>query len=318
MDGPVEGFIFRVGTLEGNQVLAIGWVPTATGVQWHQYTIASDLNWYPWEPSPVMVGFDDVDEVFHLTRNNTGWLAVVRLERERGQELWYSDDGMTWAPVPDFELPTDARVVSVVPNAPRFVVVTNEPASEGQTRITAWPSEDRFHWNEDRIATLVGEATGLTGSDWAFPSQIGPYALVGSEVVDGTTQPRAWTSPDGLSWSDAEISSSSDSQPTGLVAVAAGRMGILDHPDGYARNHIAVANGAAWTSLDAIHWSPVPFLPADATDEIRSIAALDQVVVAGGTSADGVTIWVRQVFAEGVPGRQGARASRLMADRAHM
>jgi hypothetical protein len=298
VNGPVPGWVFQAGMLEGNVLRAIGWVPTSTGVHWAQYAITSELIWYEWEPTAVMGGLDGIDEILHITRNQVGWLAVVVTERGKRVELRYWGDETTWAPVPEFRLPRRTSVVAVVPNQPRFVVVTSQPIDDERRTISAWSSDDRLQWAEHPIATLAGRATGLTGPDSACLSQKEPFALVGSEVVDGATVPRAWTSPDGMSWAEAEIPSPVGRQPSGLVAVASGPRGV---PDGYTRNYITVARADAWTSADAIHWSPVPFLPADATDEIRSIAVLNGVVAAGGTSPNGLTFWVGDVFPVSAP-----------------
>jgi hypothetical protein len=295
VNGPVPGWVFQAGMLEGKVLRAIGWVPTSTGVHWAQYALTSELIWYEWGPTAVMGGLDGIDEILHITRNEAGWLAVVVTERGKGVELRFWGDGTTWAPVPEFRLPRRTSVVAVVPNQPRFVVVTSQPIDDERRMISAWSSDDRLQWTEHPIATLAGRATGLTGPDSACLSQSEPFALVGMEIVDGVNVPRAWTSPDGMSWSEAEIPSPMGRQTSGLVAVASGPMGVPE-PDGYTRNYITAAHADAWTSADAIHWSPLPFLPADATDEIRSIAVLNGLVVAGGTSPNGLTFWVGKVF----------------------
>lgn len=295
VNGPVRGWVLQAGMLEGNVLRAIGWVPTSTGVHWAQYAITSDLTWHEWDPIAVMGGLAGIDEILQITRNEAGWLAVVVTERGKRVELRHWGDGATWAPVPEFRLPRRTSVVAVVPNQPRFVVVTSQPIDDVRRAVSAWSSDDRLQWTEHPIATLAGRATGLAGPDSACLSQTEPFALVGMEVVDGATVPRAWTSPDGMSWSEAEIPSPPGREPSGLVAVASGPVGLLE-PDGYPRNYLTVGHSEAWTSVDAIHWSPLPFLPAGVTDEIRTVAMLNGVVVAGGWSPTGLTFWVGAVF----------------------
>jgi hypothetical protein len=77
-----------------------------------------------------------------------------------------------------------------------------------------------------------------------------------------------------MAWSPAEVAIPAG-MPSGVSAVAVGQMGVMSDAGPANRNFIAIASdgSAAWTSLTA-SWSAVPFLPAGATDEIRSIAVL--------------------------------------------
>jgi hypothetical protein len=257
-----------------------------------------------------MVGLDDVVDVRHLTRNEAGWVAIVSVPRDGSgstgarDEIRYSDDGKHWHPVPGVQLGDNASVIAIVPNYPRFVLVTNEPVDNAETRITAWTSEDRLHWEAHHVATLAGEATGLTGPEPWFPTETGPFALVGSETVDGATHPRAWTSPDGTAWSVAAIASEAGTTPSGVRAAAVGPMGLIDSPGPMLRNNFAVAGhgGGAWTSTDTTSWTPVPFVPPDAAVEPTAVAVLVGVVVVAGSSPDGPIMWVHEVFPSRYPG----------------
>ncbi len=106
-----------------------------------------------------------------------------------------------------------------------------------------------------------------------------------------------------MAWSPAEVAIPAG-MPSGVSAVAVGQMGVMSDAGPANRNFIAIASdgSAAWTSLNAANWSTLPFLPTDATDEIRAIAVLGTVVVVGGSSGQGLTFWVRDVFPEAVPG----------------
>jgi len=160
--------------------------------------------------------------------------------------VWVSDDALHWT------IESSAVPMLVAARGAGFVGVTVRVAEDGEAiRSVFSTSSDGINWAaaaDMPPGAVEGLVVGLDGRVLAFGPMNGPARSDGSL----TTDVRAWTSPDGISWTGPQIVqreawfSSVAALPGGFVA--------LGYVEGQQADGNISSSGAVWTSVDGDQW----------------------------------------------------------------
>jgi hypothetical protein len=206
-------------------------------------------------------------------------------------KIWTSTDGRAWSKT-DIE---PALLYEITASDQGLAVGGEFAILDEHARGAVWTSFDGIAWTR-----VLESDTQLTeGIELVAAGESGLVAAGTAAGGPGPVgQPRAWTSPDGLSWTVHEdVPQFSAIAATGPGFVAVGTEELVEN----ACNAGAVGDcrAAVWTSVDGITWTRVPhddaIFGAGADKQMMGdVTALDSGVLAVGTSVwyspDG-TIW---------------------------
>lgn len=207
-----------------------------------------------------------------------------------GPRIWQSQDGRTWqrnafAFGPSGE---QARISAIAASSQGYVIVGWVIADTGrEARAAAWISPDGVTWRRaddtERMdvgpCVDTGEEPMCGGMRSVVPSESG-FVAVGyvRSIADPAepSQPAAWTSSDGLTWTRSDAGLDFKGTLSGVTAggrglIAVGAVGTICQPD--CGN--ASAGGIAATSVDGSTWS---------VERVTGAPALEDVVAAGSRS----------------------------------
>jgi hypothetical protein len=189
----------------------------------------------------------------------------------------HSPNGRTWS---DVALPADstsALLADAVVHHGAFVIVGAMDAGSRSDTATpaAWASTDGRSWASATIdANPVANEFGRI-----VPGADGLLALAGArEMHTGPRYTSAWTAPDGLTWSPAEVPTG----PFGLLAADGTRMVALGPmPNMGTDPALWPGISEGWISTDGVTWSAldVPRVLDDFVE--RAWVVPDGVVYAG-------------------------------------
>ncbi len=230
----------------------------------------------------------------------------------RAATVWTSEDGINWSKTPYSE----AAFGSKIRDEPGESSTWMRDVTEGGSGLVAvgtdarsaavWTSPDGITW------TRVPHDPEIFGHSEMTSVTAGGPGLIAAGFDSGYSSSGIWTSPDGTSWSRAEIEGRYINAVTvggpGLVAVG----GYEDEPTGCHASATGECYAAAWTSVDGITWTPVPYDQAvfgggDDKQMMRSVTAVGSHLVAVGssvwTSPDGIT-WTRTFHDPAVVGAE--------------
>lgn len=205
---------------------------------------------------------------------------------------WLSVDGQTWSLVDDSNLTSLSRGVRVLAAAARpggFVLI----GAEGTSRSVILWSVDGHEWSR---TTVPGDPQHVDLFDLvASPDG---FLIGGRAVVANTRIPAAWYSPDGSSWTAAEVETprqlstmDGDEQGTAMARLVVGADGVL-------ALGLAKDNGTmlAWASSNGRSWRLAE--PFEASGRYPVIAADGTDIVMLGSTADLGMEWCSEVAAE--------------------
>jgi hypothetical protein len=140
------------------------------------------------------------------------------------------------------KIPVDGTIQSVTEGEHGWVAVGSSP----DVGIPIWFSRDGASW--DAAATAPKVTGGEAVLTHVISGGAGFIATGETFLIDGGP-PFAWTSPDGLHWSDAHLG---DGTTLGIVSG-------LSHLDGrfYAGGRLGLGSGPAviWSSVDSLSWT---------------------------------------------------------------
>jgi hypothetical protein len=250
----------------------------------------------------------------HLVATTGGLIAMTGSPMNGGSApaLWRSTDGRSWTAVdsPTWRGAWDAQVhgsgtlIAVAARGGRIVALgVAEPrccdgtghgaiivtSTDGQvwTRLATGPTFDRGY-PRDLAAfgggfVIVGKTGNVVGSDGPPPPVMG--------------RPAAWTSPDGLTWTSAQVEGAED------IGVGLGQV-IVGHDGLFAIGRRAGAPSATlvgagfgatsgWASADGRTWRLVGDLGKELPDIVRMDGDGLRMVIFGRTSckASDITGW---------------------------
>lgn len=183
----------------------------------------------------------------------------------RGPGIWASTDGREWARVTDPDMFPEGffEIWTLGVAGPRIVAIATQETDvfneEGEwismtTNTYAWTSLDAFSWEP------VPDPDGALTSGLIFYNLVewdGGLAAVGWACIEGDTCEVVWTSPDGLTWSYAQLPGVAAGMT--IQGVVAGEPGLIVWGEGRAEedgdgNPTGVPVGYFWTSSDGVTW----------------------------------------------------------------
>jgi hypothetical protein len=206
--------------------------------------------------------------------------------------IHFSPDGWSWRQVME---PPSTRLSSVAAGGPGFVAVGREGVSEFGFVPAVWASANGIDWDQvpftaavDRPATAEGPP--FTGS-WMEEIVATRNGLVAIGEF-ATATPTAWTSPDGLTWTELPAGSFGPDPAhlwllatDGTTIAAVGRTPSEgDSPGG----------ALAWWSTDGLDWNEATIDPSFGTGFgplMSRLLALDSGYMLFGTDDGHATVW---------------------------
>jgi hypothetical protein len=233
----------------------------------------------------------------------SGLVAVgyIELDGDYYAAVWTSSDGSNWSRVLAGEAifggPGEHAMTSVAAAGSRLVAV-GYVSLDDEFDAAVWTSPDGFNWSRvpHDEAAFGGDGNQIMHCVIAVDSG---FVAVGHDGSGGDLDAAAWTSPDGLNWSqvphdeaifggaDTQLMRSADAMDLGIVAVAYDKLG-------------GDRDAAVWTSPDGFNWSRVPHDEAvfggDHSQEMNAVAAMGSSLVAVGYQMAGgeqdAVVWV--------------------------
>lgn len=226
------------------------------------YLSEDGLSWRASQGGPDMSG-----QMVGAVATGAGIFAVGGVPGADSAGVWRSTDGgETWERAgEDLE---HAFLWSIAEGGPGLVAVGWRRNPEPD--LAVWTSSD-----EGQTWDLAPDPEGFEGFEaydvLATPS--GSLVMVGSHLTGA--EGRAWTSPDGVTWSVAEVAGGmAEATMRSLIATPHGIVGV-----GYVG-----MSGAAWISTDEGRtWAPLGEPVADATFTSAYLAEDGTLIVTGGT-----------------------------------
>ena len=223
-----------------------------------------------------------------VAATDDGWLAVGRVDPvcqlDCGTNpvrplVWRSGDGLAWTPVDTRRLAGGMDSITRTPNG--YVAV-----GLGKSRAAVWTSPDGTTWTPVPDEPLFHPHKGADPSFWVEMNTVvadhGVVVAVGNDGPQGggDNTVRAWSSPDGRTWSEG----------TGQRFKGGQVFGLTSTPDGFLATGPSGADsclGGMWQSTDGRAWTCVASDPAFAGFGPYAAAASSSVVVAVGLDTSG-------------------------------
>ena len=227
---------------------------------------------------------DDTVTVTDVVANGNGWLAVGRQDpfcqidcgtSARRGLAWTSSNGSEWAMTTGQEAFRGAGLNAVTRGADEFAAVGN---AGGHAVIVTSP--DGLKWSRVPDDPMFGSRTSDDGPPVAATAVAwDDGALVVLGVVQAETyRVRAWWSPDGRTWSRAEVDKAVDGQVFSATTTPIGF-----HATGPSGGD--GCRGGIWTSTDGRAWRCDATVAAFEGFGPYAAAANDDVVVAVGLTS---------------------------------
>ena len=208
-------------------------------------------------------------------------LLAVGLQLPPSEAVAYrSTDGRSWTPEPGFEPGDDTAALGVAAHGDTRVVVGRRGSD-----AAAWVSDAGGAWQASPASPALEAAEPGTAEMRAVAPWHGGWVAVGS--VDASADHRLgaiWTSPDGLEWERQTDRAGFLGTAAYGIATAGDRLVVVGSMVGGAPDDVALP-AVAWTSDDALHWTPVES-PAFAVGPMRAVTATPLGVVAVGFGID--------------------------------
>jgi len=225
-----------------------------------------------WQAAP----FDGAAEISAVTDSDGLHIAVGTLDEQ--SHVWWSPTGTTWRAAATVERPGGMTGLCCVTSWSGGLVALGEVA--GGTGV--WTSQGSVD---------TWEYMGDLGTDTILGIAAGPELLTISQSDSTTT---AWTSPDGISWTQHESLSGLDSaQPIGLV----GDDEAYYLYGGKSTGQRSFGSAAIFRSEDGIDWQPV--LSSEVLGGVTDVTITEDGFVAVGQAIgdrdvggpDGSALW---------------------------
>jgi hypothetical protein len=200
-----------------------------------------------------------------------GWNAAVSAwsgEALGGDELWRSEDGITWAPGPTPPAPWEGyehAPLGVADGSGQYLLAAGERGGPGTTLAAmtdggSWRLLDGFAGEGAEV--MAGVAPAVGGTRWVLGGQSGCH--VGGEGDDGCDGgPTVWSSIDGAAWTATRLRTG-PGVPGADPPVAVSAVASLALSE---RGYVAVgADGSwsegarheTWVSDDGVAWTLLP------------------------------------------------------------
>jgi len=261
--------LFSFGTFGGDNdfIRPLGW-RSADGTEWEY--IESENAF-----------FLQCCGVMELVTGDPGLLAVKLNFAVYSGEIWLWTAGTSWnetTPMKTAETGrSGAEILDAVWADGKFVAVgvaaDVESAIPWRVWASSWVSTDGRAW---QAAPASGDQEGSVMHS-VSPLLGGGFVAVGCETCISFGElgtPAAWTSPDGLTWTEVALPADTDGAAHRVLQLGSGLLAIG-----------AAASGTlTWTSIDGMSWRAGPILAGDASRVIgvrgSTVAARqDQVVL---------------------------------------
>ena len=302
----------------GDGYVGVGGVDTGSGLVTAFFASKDAIHWtlvkrLPATQSEIVAGVVARDVVRIGNRLLAVGGAVMNAPGQQpdfATPLWVSDDGTTWTQVHSSTWDAASPWSGWLLSGPQGVV-----AVRGGTDAIVLHSLDGSTWARTTLPAteraIAKDAIGYAGGFVIVGRDGQPDVL--TEVCDascpppGVGRPAAWTSTDGIRWSEATVEGDAvaGAELSRVVAVRAGLValgikGTADHND---------LKMTSWTSKDGRTWPIVstPQLPFAKTSYPVYAADGDRAIVLGRapegsgpaawTTSDGV-VWTRLAFAD--------------------
>jgi hypothetical protein len=225
----------------------------------------------------VRIGDDGVP--LELISRPVGGLLVVGYDGgETHPRAWLSDDATTWRPAADLPAAPDgtfSHLGHVVWTGAQYVAAGISGTQGSDLVVTAvWTSADGEAWRQ--VAELDGIVLELLAGG---PGLVVVGTRNGDTHFNGAV---AWSSTDGLTWTEAEVPNATDAAMADVVAFDGGF--IAAGARGDEREHL---DAAVWQSNDGVEWTEVE------PDPGLSGQAISELTVAGGRLVAGTSVQVR-------------------------
>jgi hypothetical protein len=227
------------------------------------------------------------------------WIAVGYevaggLDPDVKPALWRSDDGVVWERV-DLRrsgLSDSGMLIDIAYGAAGWVAVGSSPIDNGFSQATAWTSPDGEAWTQalmpseaDRTIAYDRETGDLSlVSELCHSEALAVAAGVGGYVATGVCLPfdaivayaTAWTSPDGLVWTQIREVQGAFDDPAYVTDISATDAGYVIAGSLLFSDRQDVT---AWTSADGVTWTRENL---DLQGGFSSVAANDDTLLAVG------------------------------------
>lgn len=257
-------------------------------------TSSDGSNWSPLDTGAFSIRGD----VNAVTKGTGGWIAVGRevgagIDPGESPAMWRSTDGLTWERIDlrGTALDTSGVLYDIVHGESGWVTVGHSPIDNGFAQATAWTSSDGEHWTQVLLPSVAYEVLpgfGVTESgpciSDAYTVTAGPAGYVAAGDCVPIEAPEvmttAWSSVDGLEWTQSTEIEGVFDEPASIV-------GAVATDSGYAlagwRLHPNRMSPTVWTSEDGLLWDMTDF--GEIGVEIGILFAVaadgDQLVAAG-------------------------------------
>ncbi len=185
-------------------------------------------------------------------------LAIGVQETSDGAEiptLWIGNDGRTWTRSEGAQFLQDGSeaVFGIASGADRWVLSGRRNLPDGSVVPSIWHSENGTAWNVVDLP-LAGEDRLGSANDVVWTGS--QFVAVGAGASDLASEPRSWTSADGVTWSEAstdftnnlEGRITSDGFGVGAVEASNGRL-VATADIGFVQQVWQSTNGLSWQQV---------------------------------------------------------------------
>lgn len=185
---------------------------------------------------------------------------------------WRSTDGLTWRADPAVATFAGGRIWGLAVRGGTIIAVgTSGDPNYGPAAAWRWTAATGW-----QAARLTPDASGMMRAVVA-----GPAGLVAVGTNGGDDGARAWTSPDGLTWTAAQDQPAFRyySLPLRMQAIAAVPGGFVA---GGWRSDAGKGSAVTWSSADGVTWAGPVWESSFSGGQVRGVAVVGGSVVAVG------------------------------------
>ena len=270
LDAPEESIMTSV-TVSPARIVAVGGIAaraaawtTASGTSWSNSTVSQ----------PSMQGQARMAAVVGWHGGYFAGGDVEPTPSEHHAVLWESNDGTSWAALPDGPQFDGGSVTGIVAGPTELVAVGYVLEPSGSTRAAAWWSTNGRTWNASPDGASFTDArmnaVAVGGPGYVAVGSAGDLA---SAAVWTSTNGRTWTrTPSGAGFSGGGLRVSMASVaaiPDAVVAVG-------------SRDDAGNGSPTVWVSADGTNWRRVADDPSFGGGDMSSISAVGTSFVAVG------------------------------------